>query len=426
MKSKSVYLIALIAIVLVVIVFISEKPLRQDTAKTTTPRTLTGIKREAVFENVSADDCHRIGISKFDGRSTATLTKVDDIWYVNPERKYPASRRNIDRIFDTLKKTKEGEVISRNPKNHAKFQVDKMTGTRVKFFGKDDKLLADVYVGKMGMNYMSPTTYVRKASSDEVISVNGYMMYLFQTGQDSWRERTIFDIKPGKIIAFTIKQPGQPAIKLGRLASDDWTCLEPKTFKIARESGTRMVNSFARLSASSFIKDYPQKPYKDYGLGKDAYTISASLKDYSSTPTLYIGKESTLPRNQWYVRAEGQDAVYLIYKYNHDSLAKTLAEIEATPTPTPSPKPSLKKRVQEQAKKRKEAISKMTEKEKKAAAEKKLEEILKNARKRKKALKRDKLTPPPAEKMKKAPQASPRISPRGKTIAAPETSYGEK
>ena len=181
-----------------------------------------------------------------------------------------------------------------------------------------------------------------------------------------------------------------------------------------------MVNSFAHLRAASFIKDYPQKPYEEYGLGKDAYTISASLKDYSSTPTLYIGKEAKSPRDQWYVRAKGQDTVYLIYRYVHDSLTKTLKDIEATPTPTPSPNPSLKKQAEKEIKHRREAVSKMSEKEKKAAAKKKIEQILKKAREQKK------LKPTPTTKHKEESTPAPSPAPVRKTTAPPETSYGKK
>lgn len=384
MKGKSVYLVALIAIILVAIVLIVEKPFDNRTESTGTPDSLEGIKRVPVFDNVTAEDCNRIEIYQMDGRTSTTITRLNDTWYTNPVRKYNADKKKIDRIFETLVKAEEGEVVSRNPQNHMKFQVDKVTGTRVRFFAGGEDLLEDVYVGKMGMNYMSPSTYVRKEGSDEVLLVNGYMMSLFQAGDENWRERTIFDLEPEKITGFTLRQPGEPPIKLARLASDEWTCLSPKNLQIKKELGTRMLNTFARLRASEFIEDYPQKPYDEYGLGKDAYTFSASLKDYSSTPTLYIGKESEKRRTQWYVRAEGQETVHLIYKYNKDNLQKTLADIIPTPTPTPAPEKSpgedLMEKVRKETEKKAEELEKMTEEEKNEAAREKLDEILGSAR----------------------------------------------
>lgn len=388
MKGKSVYIIALIAMILVVIVLITEKPFKPPAEVESTPDSLQSIKRIPVFEKLSSDDCYKIRIFKGEDRTSSTLVKVNDAWYVNPERLYPASKTNAQRIFDTLKDVKEGEVISNNPENHIKFQVDEKTSTRVKFFGKNDDLLSDVYVGKMGMNYMSPSTYLRKVGSDEVLIVDAYMMSVFSIGDEAWRERTIFSYSPEDIASFTIREPGKPPIKLARMASDEWTCLEPEMFMIRKDVGIRMASSFARLQASTFIDDFPQKPFEEYGLGTDALTVSASLKDYSSTPTLYIGDMSEGQRNQWYVRGEGQDAVYLIYKYTRDSIVKTLEELQPTPTPTSTPISSptqapLIEKLQEEAKNKAEEVEGMTEEEKQEAIQKKLNEILEKSRENK-------------------------------------------
>jgi hypothetical protein len=388
MKGKSIYIIALIAIILVVIVLIKEKPFKQPSEVESTPDSLQSIKRSPVFEKLTSDDCYKIQIFKGDNMTSSTLVKVNGAWSVNPERLYPASKTNTQRIFDSLKDIREGEVVSNNPENHIKFQVDEKTSTRVKFFGKNDDLLADVYVGKMGMNYMSPSTYVRKAGSEEVLVVDAYMMSLFPVGDDVWRERTIFSYNPEDITSFTIQEPGKSPIKLARMASEEWTCLDPEMFMIRKDVGKRMASSFARLQASSFVEDYPRKSFGEYGLGGNALTVSASLKDYSSTPTLYIGEMSEVQKNQFYVRAEGQDTVYLIYKYTRDSFVKNLEELKPTPIPTPTPESSptkvpLTDILKEEALKKAEEIEGMTEGEKQEAIQNKLNQILEKSRENK-------------------------------------------
>jgi len=394
MKGK-IYIIAAIALILVAIVVVVEKPFSQRSAEETTPDSLEAIKRVPVFEKASAADSCKIQVFSQDGKTSVTLTKDKDVWFVNPERKYYASRTNIERIFNTLKDIKVGEVVSNNPQNHVKFQLDEASSTRVKFFGKSGDLLADVLVGKSGMNYMAPSTYVRKSGSDEVLLVNGFLTGAFPATEDTWRERSIFDYDPAMITSFIIKEPGKQEIKLARLASDQWTCLEPKSFMVRQDVAGRMVNSFAKLRASAFISDYPQKPYEEYGLGPDAFSVTATFKDYSTTPTLYFGKESEGKKTQWYVRAEDQETVYLIYKYTRDSMVKTLAELEPTPTPTPSPtEVSMKEQLEEKAQEKAEEIGKMTEEEKQKAVQSKLDEILKNAEDRKKLQKRDAISSP--------------------------------
>ena len=395
MKGK-IYIIAAIAIILVVIVVVVEKPFSQRSVEESTPDSLEAVKRIPVFDKVSAEDSFKIQVFQKDDQTSVTLTKDNVVWYVNPERKYPASKVNITRLFNTLKDIKDGEVVSNNPQNHVKFQLDEAASTRVKFYGKSEDLLADVFVGKAGTNYMSPSSYVRKSGSDEVLLVNGFLTGIFSATDESWRERSILDYDPALITSFIIKEPGKPEIKLARLASDQWTCLEPKSFMVRQDVAGRMVNSFAKLRASAFISDYPQKPYEEYGLGPDAFSVTATFKDYSTTPTLYIGKESEGKRTQWYVRAGEQETVYLIYKYTRDSMVKTLEELEPTPTPTPSQtEVSMKEQMEEEAKEKKEEIDKMTVEEKNAAVQKKLDEILKNTQERQQLKKEDQITSPP-------------------------------
>jgi|GEM_PF-545954 len=382
MKGKTIYIIAAIAAFLVILVFVTEKPFKQPVSEDTTPDSLQTIKSIPVFDKIfSEDDCGKIQIFQGDDKTSATLVRLKGNWFVNPDRMYPAAKSNTERIFSTLKEISEGEVISNNPKNHIKFQVNEQTSTRVKFYDKNDALLEDVFVGKTGMNYMSPSSYVRKSGSDEVLMVKGYMMGLFPTMEESWRERTIFDFDQENITGFTIDEPGKPPVKIARLASDDWTCLAPETFPVQKDVGRRMANSFARLRASAFVDDFPQKPFDEYGLGGGALKISASLKDYSSTPTLYIGDETEAKRTQWYVRAENQDTVYLIYKYTKDSIYKSLDQLHPTPKPTPTPeKTKVVEGIQKQAEIKAEEINKMTEEEKQEAIQKKLDTILEQAK----------------------------------------------
>ena len=395
MKGKTVYLIAALAAVLVLIVLVLEKPFTQRSGEETTPRDLEAIKRLPVFDKVSAKDSFKIQIFNLDDKTSVTLTQIQDVWAVNPERKYPVAKNNITRLFDTLKDVKDGEVVSRNPQNHMKFEVHEEHATRVKFYGKNDELQEDLFVGKTGMNYMAPSTYARKAGSDEVLLVNGFMSGVFPSTEERWRERTMIDVDREQISEFIIRQPEQPEIKIARLASEDWTCLEPKSFLVRSDVGRRMINSFARLQAASFISDYPQKPLEDYGLGKDAIAVTAILRDHSTTPTLHIGKESEEKRTQWYARAEGQDTVYLISKYARDSVVKNLEELEPTPTPTPSPtEKSLTEQLEEKAEEQRARIENMTQEQKDAAVQKKLDEILKKAEERDNLKKGDPITSP--------------------------------
>lgn len=378
MKSRNVYIVAALAVILVVAVILIEKPFQEESEEMT-PGSLNQINTVAVFENAGKENVRRIELSSIDGRTTTSLTKVDDKWYTNPERKYPAQTQKVENVLETISKIESGEVISKNPKNHSSFEVDKIQGKRVQLFDKNNKMLADVYVGKMGQGFANPSTYVRKVGDDEVLSVNGMLSHLVQPGERNWQDMTIFQLDPENIASFTIEKPREPTIEIVRTATDEWILKEPEGIRMKDDVGRRMVNSFSRLRGSDFVEDYPIKPFSEYDLGAGAMKITARLKDGSSTPTLFIGKESESKPNQWYIREKDGEMVYTIYKYTRDSLAWNVDNIQPTPTPPPAtPTPSLQEKIQEEAEKKAEEIDSMTEEEKRKAVEKKFEEILKD------------------------------------------------
>lgn len=375
MKGRTVIIVAAIAVILGAIVLIVEKPFSSDSGEEAAPDSLQAVESVPVFDKVSEENCFRIEISSMDGRTTASLARKGDMWYTDPERGYPADETKIDRIFEALADVEQGEVASVNPDNHPRFEVDKLTGKHVTFYDKNSNVLEDVIIGKMGSNYMSRTTYVRKAGSDRVLSVKAFLMNSFRPGQENWRKRAIFDYQPDEITAFTIEQPGEPEIELAKFSSGEWTCVSPPDIQLKDDVGRNISNAFSRLRASDFVDDYPLKSDKEYGLDQDAVKITASLKDYSSTPTLFIGKENPEKKGRWFVRAKDQHTVYLVSKYTHDRLVRTPEDLEPTPTPVPTPK--LEDDVREQMEKRKEEVENMSEQERKEAVQKKINELMK-------------------------------------------------
>jgi hypothetical protein len=338
MKSRNALLLLGVAIVLVVAFLVIEKPLSEKPSSL--PSGEAEITRVPIFQNVSADACTRIDISQFDGRTTATLLKADDTWFVDRERKREADTRTLTQLFQAISNIKEGEVVSHNPANHPRFQVDPLTGTRATFRDTHDNVLADVVIGKMASDFGS--TYVRKANSDDVLKVSGMLTHLVsRRGPDAWRDHMICDFSPETITAFVLKGANE-TIRLKKFADGTWQIVSPVVQTADAAAAGRFVGSFARLRAASFEDNEEEKPLKQFGLDPPQFSVQASLQDYSSTPTLLIGNEKEKPKGQFYAKREAKNQIYLIPSFQLDMLRKSVADFlpkkeEAVTTVAPRP-----------------------------------------------------------------------------------------
>ncbi len=320
MKSKNALLLLGIAIVLVVAFLLIEKPFSEK------PRGLPSgqaeITRVPIFQNVSADACARIEISQFNGRTTATLVKADGDWYVDEERKREADARAVTGLFQALTNVREGEVVSHNPANHPRFQVDPFTGTHLKFVDATGKVLEDVMIGKMATDFSS--SYVRKADSDDVLKVNVMLTHMVsRPGADAWRDRMICDYMPDTITALTLQSPDE-TIQLKKFADGTWQIVSPSAQTADTTAVSRYVSSFARLRAASFEDNEDEQPPEAFGLDPAQFSVQVSLQDYSSTPTLLIGNEREEPKGQFYVKHLAKDQIFLISSPQLDTLRKSI------------------------------------------------------------------------------------------------------
>jgi len=322
MKSKNALLLLGVAIVLALAFLLMEKPFSEK------PRGLPSgeaeITRMPIFQNVSADACARIEISQFNGRTTATLVKADGNWYVDQARKREADARVVTALFQALTNVREGEVVSHNPANHPRFQVDPFTGTHLKFLDATGNVLEDVMIGKMATDFSS--SYVRKADSDDVLKVNVMLTHMVsRPGPDAWRDRIICDYMPDTITALTLQSPDE-TIQLKKFADGTWQIVKPAAQTADTDAVSRYVSSFARLRAANFEDNEDEQPLEAFGLDPPQFSIQASLQDYSSTPTLHIGNEREEPKGQYYVKRLAKDQIFLISSPQVDMLRKTVAD----------------------------------------------------------------------------------------------------
>jgi hypothetical protein len=109
-------------------------------------------------------------------------------------------------------------VASTKREKHGLFQVDSTTGTTVRLFA-GGTLQAAFVVGKPSEGYSD--TYVRSASSDDVVLVSGSFGWTFNRALRDWRDRTILTL-PRAEIREILFQYGDTVFTVG-LRDSIWT-----------------------------------------------------------------------------------------------------------------------------------------------------------------------------------------------------------
>jgi hypothetical protein len=334
MKPKAALVILSLAIALVTLLLIFENPFSSREGKLERGMAIEKVK---LFTDVTPDTVSRIDVSRFDGRSSATLLKVDGVWYANTAKKHAADAKAVAAIFSAIEHAHEGEVVSRNPENQPKYGVSGMLAVHVKFYGEKGNVLEDVFLGRGGASdFMS--SYVLREGSKNVLRVASMLPMLFERGgEDAWREHTILDYPPDEIIALTINDKNE-RYRLLKYASGDWELADlsasqagPKKEPVDRAAAEQVSRTFAQLRASGFEDNEAAKPLSDFGLEKPPVIVTASLKDYSTTPVLYIGKESPTAKGRYFAKRPDRDQIYLIAQYQFDAFTKKPAELLQKP-----------------------------------------------------------------------------------------------
>ncbi len=293
-----------------------------------------------VFSGITSATVERIEI-KVPESPQVTLSKVDDVWYTNVEKKHKADSSLLGSLFATLEKEVTGEVVSDTPDNYSDYQVNETSATHVRILGRDNKVLLDLYVGKAGSNFFS--TFVRKAGEKEVLSANASLTYVFNK-PEGWREKRLFDFDQEAIVEVSGELTSGSLIV--RKEAGLWKLYEPIKADVNVSKLNPFLSSIANLRATAFVDLDSSHTLADYGLDPPQSKLTVKYEDKHSSPpsvktvTLLLSapKEENSVTNYYAKRADAPDVVKLT-KYQGDMLTSDphgYAQPESTPSPTAS------------------------------------------------------------------------------------------
>jgi hypothetical protein len=255
---------------------------------------------EPVFPGFDGGTAARISIQ---GRERPTvMEKTDGIWLVTSEDSLPADPDAVDSILDELTTMLKENVVSSNPAKRGVYQVD-TSGIEVEVEDASGDVLASLVVGKVGPDYQS--TYIRGASSDQVLLQEGYLIPVFERGDRTWQDQKVFSVEPSRIDWIRIERPsGELALERGEgetwhRAGGDTTTLDPQRMG-------RLIRSLAYLRADGFAG---RMPLAGSGLEEPDSSVWFGGEDLEEKGLL-VGNSAG--DDQIYMRRAGEDVIFRV------------------------------------------------------------------------------------------------------------------
>ena len=315
MKTKQLLILGAIFVVLVVVVLLFENPFGQSEyekkVETATP----------LFPNFDKEQVAKIEIIATG--ETTTLSKQDSNWVVASMNNYPADSEGITELLSKVAEFKNTQRVSNNPEKQAEFEVDS-TGVEAKLMDTNDKLLAHLFVGKTTPGFLS--SYVRAADANDVYVAQSYLQSVFDKGERTWKDRTIFDFNKGIVTQLNISS-SEETVELRLDAEGTWQMLKPIASPAKQTEVDSLLTTLSGLDTDDFAE--MSDNLGEYGLDMPESTISAVRND-GITATLHIGNEED---GKLYVKRADTDTVFRLFKSNVDRLIKKSDTLKAEEPP---------------------------------------------------------------------------------------------
>jgi hypothetical protein len=337
MKGNKVFILFVLFIILGIAVWLQEQSAERKAAHVPSELGL-------IFPEFESHRVASIVLGSFGG--DVNLSRDGDTWIVEEDGKgFPADEESIDKLFDTTSGLEAIQVVSQNPDNHITFQVNASVeshvedddgesrtftmgtmGTEVKLYYEDGSIGPHFFVGKNGsMDFM--TTYVRKANSDTVLLAPGFLKMIYGKGNaTAWKDLLICSLTPEQIASISIGQNDEPFVLEPDTEIDEetgeeqpvWVMTQPDRGIVNHDNLQKLLTMLRHFRATDFaaVKEDPAQ----YGFDDPAVVVSIRMKESDETKTLVFGNETTEKANQYYLKIQGDDTVYVVPGFRLESV----------------------------------------------------------------------------------------------------------
>ena len=285
--------------------------------------------RTTTFVRVNVEDITRIEVRGDDGVEVAMELQADR-WVIVSPITYPANQANVQSLLDKVGELSVTNLVSSNPANHELYEVGIDSGTLVRLLGGRDgsRRLLTFYVG--GITTDISGTYIREFGVDEVFAASGLLRGYFDKTLSAWRDRTVLTLPPDEITALSVASteysfmltrrgmvPGGP---------DAAWILQTGGEAVAADStmAARLIRTAASLSASDFPPAGTEANI-DWEVPATRIEMTLSTGDRVGITVIPIPDDES----RSYVRKDGDDTVFIVYRSTLDSIARDPESLRA-------------------------------------------------------------------------------------------------
>lgn len=342
MKTKNLIVLGVILVVVVGIIFLSEKiGSRKKSGKT-----------KEFFHGFSENNCSAFLVS--DKNGSIKIKKQGDIWVIESKGEeetreeeesapileetvekdltagsgfeYPADSSSVASVIEKLAIMKMDELISKNPEKQEVFEVDSIKGTLVEVWDSKNNSIGKFRIGKSGPDWSSH--FVRMIGSNDVYSVSGSIKYAFFTEKNRWRDKSVLKFDPLLIKKIKLAKKDSAAIKLEKTVDTTgakWNVTAPEKCPADSATITKMVKDLSNLMTSNFEENL-DSPDSVTSLNDPYLVVSVELEN-GDKKMLTLGNLKEDDNQRW-VKAEDKEAIFLLYKSKFDNVDKSFEELK--------------------------------------------------------------------------------------------------
>ncbi len=229
-------------------------------------------------------------------------------WTLANAEGYPADESAIDKMMETVLTITKDQLISNNPQNWDKFDVNPAKGVEVIIKERNDREIAHFWVGKMGPSF--GTQYFRKNNLDEVYLVNQNLSQHFTRPLDAWKDRTIIKIEQAEIEAVRVLD-NYDLLRSG----SGWTLNEEE---IAQEEVNVILGALTDLRTIDF-------PTEEVELTPETADNVITIEAKDKTHTIYLKQEEE--GENYYLILAGNSTLFKISSVKKGEIIPELTEM---------------------------------------------------------------------------------------------------
>lgn len=206
-------------------------------------------------------------------------------WTINQGNVTAKPKSNaVGNILSGILEIKPQSLAAVDRSAFKEYELTDSLATRVTLLGKNEKILADVMIGKFtyrqtgspyqyGGNSIAGTTYVRISGENKIYSVDGFLALSFSGAFNDWRDNTLLDFKKEDATRITFNYPADSSFVLEFRNSAWFASNHPADSLIVSD----YINSLSNIRGENFMDDFRPNAVPVYQLSIEGNNLTNLL-----------------------------------------------------------------------------------------------------------------------------------------------------